>query len=159
MRFTCMYFIRLKKYFVILHIRWRHKFRIQTLFHSNLLSIIIKFEWKSQKLFSYKFFIYFFWCAKTAAQTCIQLKVDIKQKKENRFYKKFVTYLARVSVSYLAAPNLKPRPSSFGLSYVLAKSNINFDLARIFWPMTSKLSWNLLKKARCRNFHRKPVRK
>ena len=111
--------------------------RIQSLFHSNLLSIIIKFEWKSQKLFSYKFSIYFFWCAKTAVQTCIQLKVDIKQKKENRFYKKFVTYLARVSVNYLAAANLKPRTFSFGLSYVLAKSNINFDLARIFWPMTS----------------------
>lgn len=76
--------------------------RIKTLFHSNLLNIIIK------------------------------LKVDIKQKKENRFYKKFVTYLARVSVNYLAAANLKPRTSSFGLSYELAKSNINFDLARIF---------------------------
>lgn len=76
--------------------------RIKTLFHSNLLNIIIK------------------------------LKVDIKQKKENRFYKKFVTYLVRVSVNYLAAANLKPRTSSFGLSYELAKSNINFDLARIF---------------------------
>ena len=76
--------------------------RIKTLFHSNLLNIIIK------------------------------LKVDIKQKKENRFYKKFVTYLTRVSVNYLAAANLKPRTSSFGLSYVLAKSNINFYLARIF---------------------------
>ena len=81
--------------------------RIKTLFHSNLLNIIIK------------------------------LKVDIKQKKENRFYKKFVTYLVRVSVNYLAAVNLKPRTSSFGLSYVLAKSNINFHLARIFRPMTS----------------------
>ena len=68
----------------------------------------------------------------TAVQTCLQLKVDIKQKKENRFYKKFVTYLVRVSVNYLAAANLKPRTSSFGLSYELAKSNINFDLARIF---------------------------
>ena len=85
-----------------------------------------------KSFFSYKFSIYFFWCAKTAVQTCNQLKVDIKQKKENRFYKKFVTYLARVSVNYLAAANLKPRTSSFGLSYVLAKSNINFDLARIF---------------------------
>ena len=73
----------------------------------------------------------------SAVQTCIQLKVDIKQKKENRFYKKFVTYLARVSVYYLAAVNLKPRTSSFGLSYVLVKSNINFHLARIFRPMTS----------------------
>ena len=53
--------------------------RIKTLFHSNLLNIIIK------------------------------LKVDIKQKKENRFYKKFVTYLVRVSVNYLAAANLKPK--------------------------------------------------
>ena len=76
--------------------------RIKTLFHSNLLNIIIK------------------------------LKVDIKQKKENRFYKKFVTYLVRVSVNYLAAANLKPRTSSFGLSYVLAKSKINFFHARIF---------------------------